>query len=83
MTASPPFLGFPDRLADGRMPRAVIFGAGHGSTYPGNDSSGHALAADAIRMERGSSSPSTATASIPASCRAWPRARPAASPTRR
>ncbi|GLS34865.1 agmatinase [Mesorhizobium tianshanense] len=49
MTASPSFLGFPDRLADGRMPRAVIFGAGHGSTYPGKDSSGYALAADAIR----------------------------------
>ncbi|WP_136619443.1 MULTISPECIES: agmatinase [Mesorhizobium] len=49
MTASPPFLGFPDRLADGRMPHAVIFAAGHGSTYPGKDSSGHALAADAIR----------------------------------
>lgn len=49
MTASPPFLGFPDRLADGRMPRAVIFGAGHGSTYPGKDSSFYALAADAIR----------------------------------
>ncbi|MGL4968508.1 MAG: arginase family protein [Inquilinus sp.] len=27
----------------------MIFGAGHGSTYPGQDSSGHALAADAIR----------------------------------
>jgi len=49
MTASPPFLGFPDRLADGRMPRAVIFGAGHGSNYPGKDSSGYALAADIIR----------------------------------
>jgi agmatinase len=49
MTASPPFLGFPDRLADGRVPRVVIFGVGHGSTYPGKDSSGHALAADAIR----------------------------------
>ncbi|WP_095091601.1 agmatinase [Mesorhizobium sophorae] len=48
MTASL-FLGFPDRLADGRIPSAVIFGAGHGSTYPGKDSSGHALAADAIR----------------------------------
>lgn len=35
MTASPPFLGFPERLADGLMPRAVIFGAGHGSIYPG------------------------------------------------
>lgn len=47
MTAS--FLGLPDRLVDGRTPRAVIFGAGHGSTYPGKDSSGYALAADAIR----------------------------------
>ncbi|CDZ48755.1 Agmatinase [Neorhizobium galegae bv. officinalis] len=27
----------------------MIYGAGHGSTYPGKDSSGHALAADAIR----------------------------------
>lgn len=49
MTASAPFLGLPDRLADGRTPRAVIFGAGHASTYPDQDSSGHALAADAIR----------------------------------
>lgn len=49
MTASPLFLGFPDRLADGRTPRAMIFGAGHGSTYPGKDSGGYALAADAIR----------------------------------
>jgi Arginase family len=49
MTASPPFLGFPDRLAGGHVPCAVIFGAGHGSTYPGKDSSGYALAADAIR----------------------------------
>lgn len=49
MTASSRFLGLPDRLANGRMPRAVIFGAGHGSTYPGMDSSGHAAAADAIR----------------------------------
>ncbi|PSJ60058.1 agmatinase [Kumtagia ephedrae] len=49
MTALPSFLGFPDRLAEGGVPRAVIFGAGHGSTYPGKDSSGHALAANAIR----------------------------------
>ncbi|TBZ99864.1 agmatinase [Rhizobium leguminosarum] len=49
MTASPSFLGLPNRLADGRLPRAVIFAAGHGSTYPGNDSSGYLLAADAIR----------------------------------
>ncbi len=49
MTASPRFLGLPDRLADGRNPRVVIFGAGHGTTYPGKDSSAYALAADAIR----------------------------------
>ena len=49
MTVSLPFLGFPDRLTDGRAPRAVIFGAGHGTTYPGKDSSGYALAAAAIR----------------------------------
>ncbi|MDX3928926.1 MAG: agmatinase [Shinella sp.] len=49
MSASPSFLGFPDRLQDGRQPRAVIFGAGHGSTYPGKDSSGYAVAAGAIR----------------------------------
>ncbi|MDF0699662.1 agmatinase [Rhizobium sp. MC63] len=49
MTASPLFLGLPNRLDDGRTPRAVIFGAGHGSTYPGKDSCGYALAANAIR----------------------------------
>ncbi|MDX8446850.1 agmatinase [Mesorhizobium captivum] len=49
MTASPSFLGLPDRLTDGVRPRAVIFGAGHGSTYPGKDSSGYVLAAGAIR----------------------------------
>ena len=49
MTASPRFLGLPDRLADDRTPSVVIFGAGHGTTYPGKDSSGYALAADAIR----------------------------------
>ncbi|CDZ35131.1 Agmatinase [Neorhizobium galegae bv. officinalis] len=49
MTASPPFLGFSDHLSGSRTPRAVIYGAGHGSTYPGKDSSDHALAADAIR----------------------------------
>ena len=30
-------------------PRAAIFGAGHGTTYPRHDSSGFALAADGIR----------------------------------
>ncbi|RJG42823.1 agmatinase [Mesorhizobium sp. DCY119] len=49
MTSSPSFLGLPDRLADGLMPRAVIFGAAHGSTYPGEDSNGYELAANAIR----------------------------------
>ena len=49
MNASPSFLGLPDRLDDGRAPRMVIFGAGHGTTYPGKDSSGYAGAANAIR----------------------------------
>ncbi|NLS21167.1 agmatinase [Rhizobium sp. P40RR-XXII] len=49
MTASPSFLGFPYRLDDALSPRVAIFGAGHGSTYPGKDSSGYLLAADAIR----------------------------------
>lgn len=49
MTGSLSFLGLPDRLANNETPRAVIFGAGHGSTYPGKDSSGYALAPAAIR----------------------------------
>lgn len=49
MPTSPSFLGFPDRFPGGSTPRAVIFGAGHCSTYPGKDSSGYAGAADAIR----------------------------------
>ncbi|MBY5854392.1 agmatinase [Rhizobium ruizarguesonis] len=49
MTASPSFLGLPAHLADGRSPRVVIFAAAHGSTYPGKDSSGYALAAHTIR----------------------------------
>jgi agmatinase len=43
------FLGFPPHFPDGRLPKAVIFGAGHGSTYPGKDSSAFALAPDLIR----------------------------------
>jgi len=43
------FLAFPVSLPDSRSPRAVIFGAGHGSLYPGQDSSAYALAPDAIR----------------------------------
>lgn len=49
MIAPLPFLGLPNRLAGGQKPRVVIFGAGHGTTYPGKDSTGYALAADAIR----------------------------------
>jgi agmatinase len=49
MTAPLSFLDFPTLLTEGRVPRAVIFGAGHGSTYPERDSTGYALAADAIR----------------------------------
>jgi agmatinase len=49
MTNSLSFLDLPDRLEDGHIPRAVIFAAGHGSTYPGKDSGGHALAAGTIR----------------------------------
>jgi agmatinase len=49
MTTEPRFLNLPERLAEGALPRAVIFGAGHGSNYPGEDSGGYALAADAIR----------------------------------
>lgn len=49
MAASLRFLGLPGRLADGRPPRMVIFGAGHGTAYAGHDGSGHALAAAAIR----------------------------------
>ncbi|MDE1995306.1 MAG: agmatinase [Rhizobiaceae bacterium] len=49
MTASPSFLDLPDHLPEARTPRAVIFAAGHGSTYPNKDSSGYTLSADAIR----------------------------------
>jgi agmatinase len=46
MTAVPPFLGFPKPLIDNRRPCAVIFGANHGSTYSGSDSSSYNFAAD-------------------------------------
>lgn len=49
MNISTSFLAFPAQLDGNRIPRMVIFGAGHGSTYPGKDSSGYTLAADAIR----------------------------------
>ncbi len=43
------FLGFPDRLPGQAKPRIVIFGAPHGTTYPGADGSGFEVAAAAIR----------------------------------
>ncbi|OQP88375.1 agmatinase [Rhizobium rhizosphaerae] len=50
MTSAPlPFLGLPQRLPDGTTPRAVIVSAGHGSPYPAQDSSSHAMAAQMIR----------------------------------
>ena len=49
MTSALTFLGLPRQLPDGRAPTAIIFAAGHGSTYRGQDSTGHAMAADAIR----------------------------------
>jgi len=49
MPTTPPFLGLPRHLPADRFPKMVLFGAGHGTTYPGRDSSGYALAADAIR----------------------------------
>jgi agmatinase len=49
MSPHPGFLGFPDHLPGGTRPRIVLFGAPHGSTYPGADSTGFAGAAAAIR----------------------------------
>lgn len=48
MIASPSFLGLPDRMAESHLPRAVVFGAGHGTAYPGRESLS-ALAPAAIR----------------------------------
>ena len=44
-----PFLGLPEHLDDVGAVRAVIFAAGHSSSYPGRDGGGHAQAAEAIR----------------------------------
>ena len=57
MTASPSFLGLPDRLPNGVQPRAILFGAAHGTTYPGRDSSGYALAACSIRAASAEDAP--------------------------
>ncbi|WP_054313341.1 arginase family protein [Mesorhizobium sp. 1M-11] len=43
------FLGLPEAFADEREAKIVLFGVGHGSSYPGVDTSGYALAAEAIR----------------------------------
>lgn len=57
MNGTSSFLQFPAHLGEGRSPRAMIFGVGHGSTYPGKDSGGYALAADAIRAASQSDAP--------------------------
>ncbi|MET2826443.1 arginase family protein [Mesorhizobium shangrilense] len=49
MPTHPGFLDFPADLPGGVQPRIVLFGAPHGSTYPGADPSGFAGAAAAIR----------------------------------
>lgn len=49
MTDAVSFLEFPDRLSRDIRPLAAVFGAGHGSTYAGQDSSGYTLGPDAIR----------------------------------
>lgn len=49
MSQLPGFLGFPAQLPGGQQPRVVLFGAPHGSTYPGADPSGFASAPAAIR----------------------------------
>ena len=56
MTDRISFLGLPSRLPDGRPPRAMIFGAGHGSAYPGRPSRS-ATAAAAIRAASGDEAP--------------------------
>lgn len=49
MPPHPGFLDFPAELPGGARPRIALFGAPHGSTYPGADPSGFAGAAAAIR----------------------------------
>ncbi len=49
MSPHPGFLDFPAHLPGGVQPRIVLFGAPHGTTYPGADPSGFAGAAAAIR----------------------------------
>jgi agmatinase len=49
MASSFTFLNLPDHLTDGQPLRAVIFGAGHGTPYPGENGYSQAQAPDAIR----------------------------------
>lgn len=49
MTKKTGFLGLPECLPGGKQPRIVLFGAPHGSDYPGKDSSGYATAAHQLR----------------------------------
>jgi agmatinase len=49
MSPHPGFLDFPGHLPGGAQPLVVLFGAPHGTTYPGADPSGFAGAAAAIR----------------------------------
>lgn len=49
MTTQLTFLDLPAHLPVGITPCAILFGAPHGSPYPGEDNSGHDVAADAIR----------------------------------
>ncbi|NLS00368.1 agmatinase [Rhizobium sp. P38BS-XIX] len=49
MTKDAGFLGFPSQLPDDAKPRIVLFGAPHGSDYPGKDGSGYVQAAAEIR----------------------------------
>lgn len=44
------FLNLPSHLPQEDQLRTVIFGVGHCTNYPGRDSGGYALAADAIRV---------------------------------
>lgn len=49
LTFSQTFLNLPRHLPHSGRPRAAIVGVAHGTTYAGGDTSGHALAAEAIR----------------------------------
>ncbi len=66
MSPHPGFLDFPAHLPGGVQPRIVLFGAPHGTTYPGADPSGFAGAAarhprQPAGMTRNSSTAGTST----------------------